>query len=80
MAPGDREGVDVTSIPPDVHFELDQYGFEWGSAHVQRIASDEKRGWVVIDIRTPKAALQVYVTKTGRMRLTDALTRKEIKP
>lgn len=51
-----------------VHFALDQYGFEFGSAHVQRIASDLDKGWVVIEIRTPKAALQVYVTKTGKMR------------
>ena len=62
----------------NVHFKPDQYGFAYGAAHVQRIHSDEKRGWVMIEIRTPKAALQVYVTKTGKMRLTDALTRKEI--
>ena len=46
------------------------YGFEYGSAWVERIASEEKRGWVVIQITSQKANLQVYVTKTGKMRLT----------
>jgi len=61
-----------------IHFRPTTYGFEYGSAKIERLASDSKQGWVVIEIRTPKAMLQVYVTKTGKMRLKDALTREEI--
>lgn len=45
------------------------YGFVFGSATVHRITSDEKRGWVVIGIDSRKHKLEVYVTKTGKMRL-----------
>ena len=45
------------------------YGFEYGTAKVERIASDEKRQWVVIGVTTPKHKVAVYVTKTGRVRL-----------
>ncbi len=45
------------------------YGFIYGSANVERRMSDEKKGWVVIGIKTPKADIQVYVTKTGKVRI-----------
>lgn len=45
------------------------YGFIYGSATVERCMSDEKKGWVVIGIKTPKADIQVYVTKTGKVRI-----------
>jgi hypothetical protein len=47
------------------------YGFEYGSVKVTRCMSDEKKGWVVIMIETPKASIQVYVTKTGKVRVYD---------
>lgn len=50
--------------------ELD-YGFQHGAARVTRICSDEKRGWVVLQIETPKSSIQVYVTKTGKIRIHD---------
>jgi hypothetical protein len=44
-----------------------KYGFQFGPALVERMCSDDKKGWVVIGIKTPKHpnGIQVYVTKTG---------------
>jgi len=56
-----------------MHFCEIPYGFEYGAAKVSRLISDEKKGWVVIGIETPKhvvnGGLQVYVTKTGKIRI-----------
>jgi hypothetical protein len=46
-----------------------EYGFSFGSAVVTRLLRDEKQGWVVIGIDTPKGGWQVYVTKTGKVRV-----------
>jgi hypothetical protein len=53
------------------------YGFEYGSAKVERFASDYKKGWVTIRVQTPKhklpyEAMQIYVTKTGKIRIYDS--------
>ena len=48
--------------------EID-YGFEYGAANITRVASDVRKGWVVIAIETPKSKIQVYVTKTGKVRV-----------
>lgn len=48
-----------------------QYGFRYGAAEVTRMCSDEKKGWVVICIETPKSSFKVYVTKTGKIRIYD---------
>ena len=52
-----------------------QYGFEYGSVKVSRLFSDEEKGWVTLGIETPKYighdSLQVYVTKTGKVRIFD---------
>ena len=45
------------------------YGFDFGAATVEALASDEKRGWVLIGVSTPKTKVQVYVTKTGKTRV-----------
>ena len=36
------------------HYKETQYGFEYGSAKVSRLFSDEKKGWVTIGVTTPK--------------------------
>jgi hypothetical protein len=58
------------------HYAETKYGFEWGSAHVQRVFSDDKRGWVTLTLDTPKHAghnsLQIYVTRTGKVRIHDS--------
>jgi len=61
-----------------MHFKETTYGFNWGSAKIERFFSDEKRGWVTIGISTPKHELQIYVTKTGKVRIHNKLG-KELK-
>ena len=55
----------------EIPFELTQYGFTYGAADVKRICSDDKKGWVVIGIETPRQNIQIYVTKTGKIRVHD---------
>lgn len=54
-----------------IHYAETLYGFEYGSADVSRLGSDKKKGSVSILIKTPKhpRGLQVYVTKTGKVRV-----------
>lgn len=51
------------------HYAETDYGFEYGAAEIIRVCSDDKNGWIVLQVKTPKARLQVYVTKTGKMTL-----------
>lgn len=51
------------------HYAETDYGFEYGAAEITRVCSDDKKGWIVLQVETPKARLQVYVTKTGKMTL-----------
>lgn len=57
-----------------------QYGFEYGPALVERCCSDEKKGWVVMNITTKKHpyGIKVYVTKSGKVVIYD--NQKEWKP
>lgn len=52
-----------------MHYKATDFGFEWGSARITRACSDEKKGWVVLLVKTPKEDLQIYVTKTGKVRV-----------
>jgi len=56
-----------------MHYEETQYGFEWGDAKVERIFSDKEKGWVTLGIQSSKytgnKAIQIYVTKTGKIRI-----------
>lgn len=56
-----------------VRYEETQYGFNYGSLDITRIHSDDKKGWVLLQLRTPKSRIQVYATKTGKLRLFDEL-------
>jgi hypothetical protein len=62
-----------------IHYAETPYGFEYGAAKVVRCASSEKTGWVAIDISTKKGTYQVYVTKTGKVRVFHP-TDGEMKP
>ena len=53
-----------------IHYAETKYGFEYGSVAVERMASDETKGCVVISLRTKRAQIQVYVTKTGLLRVS----------
>lgn len=51
-----------------------QYGFEWGPVTVERACSDNKKGWVLLLIKTAKHpdGMQIYVTKSGKVRVSSA--------
>lgn len=51
-----------------------QYGYQWGPVSVERGFSDEKKGWVTVLVKTKKYphGLQLYVTKSGKVRLFSA--------
>ena len=52
-----------------INYAETKYGFRYGSAEVARICSDEKKGWVIVEVSSPKGDVQVYVTKTGKIRV-----------
>ena len=54
-----------------IHYKETEYGFEFGAAKVKRIFSDEEKGWVTLGITTLKTDLQIYVTRTGKVRIHD---------
>jgi hypothetical protein len=43
------------------------YGFNFGAAAVNRACSRD--GWVILTVDTPRETLEVYVTKTGKIRV-----------
>lgn len=51
-----------------------KYGFDYGAAQITRVCSDEKKGWIVLGLETPRhkgqEALQIYVTRTGKVRVS----------
>ncbi len=47
-----------------------EHGFDFGAAKVEALASDEAKGWIVLGVQTPKMKIQVYVTKTGKTRVS----------
>ncbi len=74
-----------------IHYAETKYGFDWGAVKIERCFSDSKKGWVVLCLETPKHqrgnSLQIYVTKTGKVRISDAhgewlkiKNEKEVKP
>jgi len=56
-----------------MHYAETKYGFDWGAAKIERCCSDERKGWVLLTIKTPKYpdGIQVYVTKSGQLRIHD---------
>ena len=55
-----------------INYKELQYGFEYGSAKVTRLFSNDKKGTVTLEIKTAKQTIQVYVTKTGKIRIHDS--------
>ena len=59
-----------------MHYKETAYGFEYGAAKIQRFHSDAKKGYVYIGLETPKYIgadrIQIYVTKTGKVRIHDS--------
>lgn len=56
-----------------IHYVETRFGFEWGAAKVLRMTDDKKKGWVILRVEAPKhkgnEAVQIYVTKTGKVRI-----------
>lgn len=50
-----------------MHYEQNQFGFEWGAARVTRLFHDDAKGWVTMEVATDKANVQVYVSCTGKV-------------
>ena len=52
-------------------FQEIRYGFQWGPVVVERLFSDEKKGWVTLHVKTRRHpnGIQIYVTKTGKVRV-----------
>ena len=63
------EDVTLCVFAESIHYKETDYGFEYGAAEVIRVASDEKKGWVVVEVQSPKSNIRIYVTKTGKIRL-----------
>jgi hypothetical protein len=52
--------------------ETTEFGFQWGAAEVTRLISDKDAGWIMIGVESPKMKLQIYVTKSGKIRVHQA--------
>ena len=66
-----NKDFDKRELEADVKFKELKYGFKYGDATIERHISDEKKGWVVLGLETSKHRLQIYVTKTGKVRIHD---------
>ena len=55
-----------------MHYNETRFGFEWGAARVSRAMCDARQGWVVIDLETPRQILQIFVSRAGRVRISDS--------
>ena len=52
-----------------MEYNEDQYGFTWGPLTLHRICHDEKKGWCVLEANSKKHTVQIYCTKTGKIRV-----------
>jgi hypothetical protein len=61
---------------------INEFGFTWGPITIERACSDEKKGWRLLIVKTARHpnGLQIYVTKTGKVRVFDNKNRTEWKP
>ena len=46
-----------------------EYGFEYGPVKVTRVTHCDRRGWVILQLTTEKSDIQIYVTRTGRVKI-----------
>ena len=52
-----------------MNYEETKHGFDYGAVSIRRCCSDEKTGWVILSLKTSKKDLQIYITKTGKVRI-----------
>lgn len=46
-----------------------EYGFTWGPLTLNRICHDERKGWCILNAHSTKHKVQIYCTKTGKIRV-----------
>ncbi len=51
-------------------FQNTPCGFKWGAAAIERLMRDDKAGWIVVELTTQKATIEICVTRTGHIRLS----------
>lgn len=62
-----------------IHYESNQYGFDWGALKVRRMCSH--KGEVVLELSSPRGIIQVNCTKTGVLKfLTEGNVKAFKKP
>ena len=44
----------------------------WSCAKIECLASDEKKGWIYLGVTTPKDSIEIYITKSGKMKVYNA--------
>lgn len=52
-----------------IGYKETEYGFIYGPVTIERHCSDDKKGWVMFGIQTARVSLDLYVTKTGKVRI-----------
>lgn len=52
-------------------YEETQYGFNWGALRIERMHSDKQTGAIYLGLTSDRRSLDLYVTRTGKMRLYD---------
>lgn len=67
--PKKQNKISSNLVLADVHFAVTQFGFDYGDAKVERVMSDDRKGWVVIGIKSRRKTIHIYITKTGKIRV-----------
>ena len=44
----------------------------WSCAKIECLASDEKKGWIYLGVTIPRDSIEIYITKSGKMRVYNA--------
>lgn len=58
-----------TMSDDNVKTQRTEFGFQFGAALVECLASDKKERNAIIGLTTPKHKFQIHVTKTGKVRI-----------
>lgn len=49
-------------------YQVTNHGVQFGPALVEALCSDDAKGWILLRLKTGKTTIEVYVTKTGKIR------------
>lgn len=65
----------TSKTPGKTHYKEVDYGFEWGSAKFTRTVSE--RGWVLMEVSTPRTSINIYVTRSGMIKVFGSKRKRE---